>query len=67
MHPVQRQTQKSPAFLSRTKSVYAQRNLKTIKEAKKEKAKDAEASGAAVILRILRMRFVLPFFLFPYC
>ncbi|KAL8280873.1 hypothetical protein RQP46_006877 [Phenoliferia psychrophenolica] len=53
---IQRQALKGPPSLNRTKSVYAQKNLRAIKEAKSEKAKDAEASGAAVILRILRMR-----------
>ncbi|KAK4701807.1 hypothetical protein P7C70_g4424, partial [Phenoliferia sp. Uapishka_3] len=46
--------------IGRTKSVYNQRNLGTIKAHKKVKAQ-AERSNAEIILRILRMQFVPSF------
>jgi hypothetical protein len=45
--------------LGRSKSVYNQRNLGTIKAHKKVKAQ-AESSNAEIILRILRMQCVAP-------
>lgn len=42
--------------IARSKSVYQQRNLGTIKEHKKEKNEDADTGAAEMVMRILRMR-----------
>lgn len=45
--------------MKRAKSVFQQRNLGTIRSAKKDKKKESSSSGNAdIILRILRMRSV---------
>jgi len=49
----------SPSIKKRAKSVKSQRNLGTIKDRKREKKEEKEASGGETILRILRMRYVL--------
>jgi hypothetical protein len=54
----------APSMKKRAKSVYAQRNLGTIKERKKEKQQETEVTSEQTIMRILRMRYVLCFFLF---
>ena len=51
----------SPTILGRTKSVYQQRNLGTIRARKIGKKQTQDTSGE-MILRILRMRFVLNHF-----
>lgn len=48
--------------VSRNKSVYQQRNLGTIRKRKADKKKlDHEAISSELIMRILRLRSVLPF------
>ena len=42
--------------MARSKSVYQQRNLGTIRERKKEKNEDADTGAAEMVMRILRMR-----------
>lgn len=49
---------KSDSILSRSKSVYSQRNLGTIRARKIEKKQQASTSGE-MILRVLRMQYVL--------
>jgi hypothetical protein len=44
--------------VTRTKSVYQQRNLGTIKQRKKDKRQDGEGANPEMMMRILRMRFV---------
>jgi hypothetical protein len=46
----------APSFKKRAKSVYQQRNLGTIKERKKEKREEKDATSGETIMRILRMR-----------
>jgi hypothetical protein len=47
----------APSMKKRAKSVYAQRNLGTIKERKKEKRQEKEVTNGETIMRILRMRY----------
>lgn len=42
--------------IARSKSVYQQRNLGTIRERKKEKNEEADTGAAEMVMRILRMR-----------
>ena len=42
--------------VARSKSVYQQRNLGTIRERKREKNEDADSGAAEMVMRILRMR-----------
>ena len=49
--------------MARSKSVYQQRNLGTIRERKKEKNEDADTGAAEMVMRILRMRSVESTFL----
>lgn len=42
--------------VARSKSVYQQRNLGTIRERKKEKIEEADSGAAEMVMRILRMR-----------
>ena len=53
---MQQSIRASPSVKKRAKSVYAQRNLGTIKDRKREKLKEKEVSNGETILRILRMR-----------
>ncbi|KAJ6518733.1 hypothetical protein C8R45DRAFT_949096 [Mycena sanguinolenta] len=53
---MQQSLRSAPATKKRVKSVYSQRNLGTIKERKKEKQVEKEASNSETIMRILRMR-----------
>jgi hypothetical protein len=46
----------APSVKKRAKSVYQQRNLGTIKERKKEKRQEKDATSGETIMRILRMR-----------
>ena len=55
---MQQSLRASPSVKKRAKSVYAQRNLGTIKDRKREKQKEREVSNGETILRILRMRSV---------
>lgn len=55
---MQQSLRASPSVKKRAKSVYAQRNLGTIKNRKKEKQQEKEVSNGETILRILRMRCV---------
>ena len=48
----------APPMKKRVKSVYSQRNLRTIKERKKEKQQEMEVTSEQTIMRILRMRYV---------
>jgi hypothetical protein len=57
---MQQSLSSAPTVKKRTKSVYAQRNLGTIKDRKKEKRKTADPSNGEVVMRILRMRYVSP-------
>ena len=56
---MQQSIRASPSVKKRAKTVYAQRNLGTIKDRKREKLKEKEVSNGETILRILRMRCVL--------
>lgn len=51
----------APSIKKRVKSVYAQRNLGTIKERKQEKKEGMDATGTSeqIMMRILRMRYVI--------
>ena len=49
----------SGTMKKKAKSVYNQRNLGTIKERKKEKLSEKEINNGEVIMRILRMRYVV--------
>jgi hypothetical protein len=53
----------SSTITKRTKSVYNQRNLGTIKDRKRDKKKEKNevSNGAETIMRILRMRCVTTF------
>ncbi|CAA7262191.1 unnamed protein product [Cyclocybe aegerita] len=53
---MQQSLQSAPSIKKRTKSVYQQRNLGTIKERKKEKRQETESTSEQTIMRILRMR-----------
>lgn len=53
---MQQSLRSAPTMKKRAKSVYAQRNLGTIKERKKEKREEKEVSSEETIMRILRMR-----------
>ncbi|KAF7356251.1 hypothetical protein MVEN_00956600 [Mycena venus] len=53
---MQQSLRSAPSTKKRVKSVYAQRNLGTIKERKKEKREEKEVSNGETIMRILRMR-----------
>lgn len=53
---MQQSLRASPSIKKRAKSVYAQRNLGTIKDRKREKQQEKEVSNGETILRILRMR-----------
>ena len=64
MRMMQQSLRIAPPMKKRAKSVYAQRNLGTIKERKKEKQQETEVTSEQTIMRILRMRYVLCFFLF---
>ena len=55
---MQQSLRASPSIKKRAKSVYAQRNLGTIKDRKREKQQEKEVSNGETILRILRMRYV---------
>lgn len=55
---MQQSLRSAPTMKKRAKSVYAQRNLGTIKERKKEKREEKEVSSEETIMRILRMRYV---------
>lgn len=54
---MQQSLRSSPTVKKRAKSVYAQRNLGTIKERKKEKREEKEVTSEETIMRILRMRY----------
>lgn len=56
---MQQSLRDAPSVKKRAKSVYAQRNLGTIKERKKEKRQEKEVTNGETIMRILRMRFVV--------
>jgi hypothetical protein len=65
---MQQSLRSAPAMKKRAKSVFAQRNLGTIKERKKEKREEKEATSEETIMRILRMRYansMLLLFFFP--
>ncbi|KAJ6581995.1 hypothetical protein B0H19DRAFT_1117211 [Mycena capillaripes] len=53
---MQQSLRSAPSTKKRAKSVYAQRNLGTIKERKKEKREEKDVSDGETIMRILRMR-----------
>ena len=53
---MQQSLRAAPSVKKRAKSVYAQRNLGTIKDRKREKQQEKEVSNGETILRILRMR-----------
>lgn len=53
---MQQSLRSAPSMKKRAKSVYAQRNLGTIKERKKEKQQEADVTSEQTIMRILRMR-----------
>ncbi|KAF7321062.1 hypothetical protein HMN09_00193600 [Mycena chlorophos] len=53
---MQQSLRSSTTTKRRVKSVYQQRNLGTIKERKKEKREEKDASNGETIMRILRMR-----------
>ncbi|KAJ7887938.1 hypothetical protein B0H13DRAFT_2198405, partial [Mycena leptocephala] len=53
---MQQSLRSAPTTKKRAKSVYAQRNLGTIKERKKEKREEKEVSNGETVMRILRMR-----------
>jgi len=53
---MQQTLRSAPSIKKRTKSVYQQRNLGTIKERKKEKKQESETASEQIIMRILRMR-----------
>lgn len=53
---MQQSLRSAPTIKKRAKSVLTQRNLGTIKERKKEKQKETEATSEQTIMRILRMR-----------
>jgi hypothetical protein len=55
---MQQRLRSAPTMKKRAKSVYAQRNLGTIKERKKEKREEKEVTSEETIMRILRMRYV---------
>jgi hypothetical protein len=54
---MQQSLRSAPTTKKRAKSVYAQRNLGTIKERKKEKREEKEVSNGETVMRILRMRY----------
>jgi len=54
---MQQSLRSAPTMKKRAKSVYAQRNLGTIKERKKEKREEKEVTSEETIMRILRMRY----------
>lgn len=54
---MQQSLSSAPTIKKRAKSVYAQRNLGTIKERKKEKRQEKEITSEETIMRILRMRY----------
>lgn len=54
---MQQRLRSAPTVKKRAKSVYAQRNLGTIKERKKEKREEKEVTSEETIMRILRMRY----------
>lgn len=54
---MQQSLSSAPTMKKRAKSVYAQRNLGTIKERKKEKRQEKEITSEETIMRILRMRY----------
>jgi hypothetical protein len=54
---MQQRLRSAPTMKKRAKSVYAQRNLGTIKERKKEKREEKEVTSEETIMRILRMRY----------
>jgi hypothetical protein len=47
--------------MSRSKSVYQQRNLGTIKQRKQEKQAESDSGAAEMVMRVLRMRLVIAF------
>lgn len=55
----QQQLQKAPTVKKRAKTVMSQRNLGTIKDRKREKREQTEVSNGEMIMRILRMRYVV--------
>jgi len=70
---MQQTLREAPSVAKRAKSVYSQRNLGTIKERKKEKKQEKDASSGETIMRILRMRYgthfqppccIVPYFLY---
>jgi hypothetical protein len=63
---MQQNLRSAPTIKQRAKSVKAQRNLGTIKDRKREKRKETESSNGEIIMRILRMRYVLTFSIFVY-
>lgn len=48
------------SVVARNKSVYQLRNLGTIKQRKRAKNEEADSGAAEMVMRILRMRYVLP-------
>lgn len=52
---------------TRSKSVYQQRNLGTIRQRKKEKHEEADSGAAEMVMRILRMRSVFRWCLSHAC
>ncbi|KAG8934303.1 hypothetical protein FRC01_003816 [Tulasnella sp. 417] len=52
----------APTVKKRAKTVYSQRNLGTIRDRKREKKQEALGSSGDMILRVLRMRWVLHYY-----
>lgn len=63
---MQQNLRSAPTIKQRAKSVKMQRNLGTIKDRKREKRKETESSNGEIIMRILRMRYAFPLFIFVY-
>lgn len=59
---MQQSLRSAPTMKKRAKTVYAQRNLGTIKERKKEKREEKEITSEETIMRILRMRYATSVF-----
>lgn len=53
---MQQNLRSAPTMKKRAKTVYAQRNLGTIKDRKREKREQKEVTNGETIMRILRMR-----------
>jgi hypothetical protein len=56
---MQQSLREAPTLRKKAKTVYNQRNLGTIRQKKREKKQAKDVSNGDVILRILRMRYVL--------